>query len=191
MADNSHVEALLIEFALGTLPDDDRLMVQEALDASSALSAKLLEVKAAVLEASTRPLTAVPFNNALAWLQGADRFRHQLPLVAQFLGVSEGQAWAVLENFEDDSAWDDVLDGVEVHPTSRAELTLVRIEPGMAMPFSALSPQRLLVLEGGYRVENGEESWRGAVETVTSECQFFEALVGPPCLLLALTEAKR
>jgi putative transcriptional regulator len=193
------IDGLLVEYALGTLSDEERAAVEVALAHTPTLVARVKELEASMslVTMSMRPPPA-PWSQVRASLEGGKRFAHLLPALAQHFDISEAQAAALADAVDSPSNWfDGLAPGVSLMPVEAGPrwdgyvTTLVRLEPGAQLPLHTHgSREQVLVLEGGYRDDqSGVEFWRGEVDVRDEGTSHsFTAVAGPACLCASVVK---
>jgi len=190
---------LLAEYALGTLSADERADVETRLRADPALAPRLAELERSMtaLNLSLAPPSQL-WKRVSAELEGAKRFAHLMPALAEHFDLSVEQAQQLSERFDDASAWETgPAPGVRLMPVAPGPkwdgfmTVLVRLEPGAQLPMHThASREQVLVLEGGYRDDQtGVEFWRGAVDVRDEGTSHsFTAVEGPACICASVVK---
>lgn len=193
------LDGVLVEYVLGTLPPAERADVEAALARSPTLVAQLkaLEASMALVTMTGRPPEG-PWKKVAAALDGAGRFSHLVPRLAEHFDVSDAEARALVESFDDSNAWGPgpgpglELLPVVAGPKWEGYLTVVlRLAPGAQLPMHThAAREQVLVLEGGYRDDqSGREYWRGEVDVRDEGTSHsFTAVDGPPCLCASVVK---
>jgi len=153
---------------------------------------------AAEADAVAEGLTAAPASVLAALdkrLEGAARFEHLLPNVADLFDLSQNDARALLETIDKASSWaDELAQGVWLCPVkpgpkvADAFTVLVKVEPGAVFPTHTHgSRERVLILEGGYLDVGGTEFWRGELDVrEPGTTHSFTGLPGLGCICAAV-----
>ncbi|MBE2249411.1 MAG: cupin domain-containing protein [Myxococcus sp.] len=187
------LEALVLSYALGSAPREERARLGRLVETDPALAALISEADEAI-EAAAMGFAAprLPWQAVLQQLEGARRFDQLVPSVATLFDVGEAQARALLARIDDPSQW---LEGpgpgawlmpVDAGPRwSGYVCTLLRLDPGATFPLHTHgTEEQVLVLEGGYRDDaSALEFWRGALDVRASGTSHsFTALPGLACV---------
>ncbi len=122
--------------------------------------------------------------------RGPERFEDLLPAVAAVLDCSLDQARVLLARVDGMEGWVHLPSpGVRLLPVehpSGDQCCVLGIDPGAVFPHHRHAhPEELLVLQGGYRNDDGTQRWRGdhTLHPVGS-AHSVTALRGPGCLTL-------
>ena len=160
---SAELYALVPEYALGSLPEEDVHRFEVELAVSPALAR---EVDGA-LAAFTRVVEALPpvapdpavRARLLRSVGSVDRFAPFLARIAALVDMTVEAVRPILALVDDRSAWEAALPGMEmIHfqagpRFATADAGLVRLQPGTTFPrHRHLGPEVTLVLEGGMSV---------------------------------------
>ncbi|MCY1019325.1 cupin domain-containing protein [Pyxidicoccus sp. MSG2] len=196
-----HVDDILPEWALGTLDAGAREAAERHLADCArcrAEAARLLPVREG-LTALVVPVEPPPevLARVMAQMEGPGRLARFADRVAAFFDLTREKALAVLESVSDPSAWmPGPVDGsellpVEVGPAREGMLAgILRLNAGVRYPRHTHHGREWnLVLEGGFREDDGHEVWPGEEqEKSESSVHGFTALDGPACICASLLE---
>ncbi len=189
----------LVEFALGTLPDDESASLEQALAGDAALRGQLAEVQdmlASFADAhvGSAPVRQSGLSRLMEATQQISRFTPMIPLVCELLGVSKEDALGWLDGLDEPSKWQPgVLPDTHMQtvPTDDPDLSVVwlRMPPGMAFPeHEHLGDETVLVVQGRYIDDAGTLHPPGSVlrEEPDTHHAFHIDASGPPFICLAL-----
>ena len=195
----SHVDEQLPDYALGSLELSGRDAVVAHL-ATCPRCAGRLQAFTEALSALSTSLPEEPPDPAvtariLGAASGLDRFEHFIPTAAALLDLTE-EAVRVLLRSVDDAAQDQPgpAEGITVRSLpggprlQGAQRLLVKIAPGSVFPeHGHAGDERVFVIQGGFRYDDGREIWRGDVsDEDESMTHSLTALPGPACLALVV-----
>lgn len=146
---------------------------------------------------STAPVLPSPALGAklLERIRGDDRFGDLAPEVAHMFDIPEPDAHVLLRQLGDDAAWvEGPAPGVRIMPIeggpriAGAFAGFVRMAPGAAYPAHLhRGTEQNLVLQGGFREDDGEETWAGEwCNKTDGSCHGFVAVEGPDCIAAAV-----
>lgn len=193
----SHVEEDLVEWSLGTLPPERRALVASHLAECETCRAQTLELQMAFDALATGPFETRPlWDKVSKQLTGGKQFSQFATQVASLFDLPVDAVTALFERMSGSEGWfAGPAAGVEVFPVNAgpklgdALTALLRIAPGAEFPHHEhLGPERVLVLQGGYRCSTGPEVWRGEIDhRVGGTSHSFVALEGVPCIAAAVT----
>ncbi len=152
--------ALLSEYALGLLPEEEASRFEAALATSDDLARELDQALVAFARTAETltPLTADPGQRArlLRTLESVDRFAPFFARAAALLDLPLEAVRPILARIDDPTAWERGLPGMHlIHfqagpRLASADAGFVRLQPGMAFPrHRHLGDEVTLVLEGG------------------------------------------
>ncbi len=171
---SAHIDALLAQYALGILPDDQHAEVQRHLETDPAARQTLGDLRTAAtqLGAVTPQVDPAPASSRErlgALGRGVHRFMPFLDRVAHLFDVSADDAQTALERIDDPSTWTrlrtgvryvDVDGGPRIHPRHAG---LVRMDPGVVFPHhSHQGDESFIILQGtahdseGTRMQPGD-----------------------------------
>ncbi|MBF5041593.1 transcriptional regulator [Aggregicoccus sp. 17bor-14] len=193
-----HLEDLLPDLALGTLPAHAQARAEAHLARCAGCRAELARLRLAV--GALAPAVAPPppvLEGLLAEMQGPERLAYHAGRVAQLFDLDEARARALLRTLSDPAAW-------QPGPTPDVDVVPVETGPARAGMLAAFARMRAgsryprhthhgrewtLVLEGGMREETGEETWPGETfEQADGTTHAFSILPDVDCLAAALFE---
>jgi putative transcriptional regulator len=196
-----HLDDILPEWALGTLDAPARDAAERHLEGCArcrAEAARLLPVREG-LTALVVPVEPPPqvLARVMEQMEGPGRLARFADRVAAFFDVTRERALEVLASVSDPSAWmpgpvtGSELLLVETGPARKAALAgILRLNPGVRYPRHLHHGREWnLVLEGGFREDDGHEVWPGE-ELMKTEASShgFTALDGPACLCASRLE---
>ncbi|MBZ4423198.1 dimethylsulfonioproprionate lyase family protein [Myxococcus sp. RHSTA-1-4] len=196
-----HLDDILPEWALGTLAAPEREAAERHLAGCArcrAEAARLRPVREGltVLEAPVEPPPQV-LARVLEQMEGPGRLARFADRVAAFFDLTRERALEVLASVSDPSVWmpgpveGSELMPVEVGPAREGMLAgILRLNPGVRYPRHTHHGREWnLVLEGGFREDDGHEVWPGEeLEKTESSSHGFTALEGPACLCASVLE---
>ncbi len=198
---SDHVDSELPELVLGLLDEQARIRIAAHLaecEACTQHQNELLDVTSA-LDDSLPAVSPSPelLSRITASVSGPERFAHLFARVAELFDLPEAEIRPLLARIDDPHAWEPGpgpgVKLISVNPGPRAQhalTALVRLDPGATFPMhDHFGPERVLVLEGGYRENDGTQVWRGELAYQASgTAHEFHALEGQPCVCAAVTE---
>ena len=158
------------------------------------LVTELTRVREALSAAPGEPSPSLG-ERLLARVRGDDRFADLVPDVARLFDVDEAEARRLVALVRDDSAWmDGPVPGAQMIPIeggpriAGALAGFVRLPPGVMYPAHVhRGTEENLVLQGGFREDNGDETWAGEWCPKHEGTQHhFVALDGPDCITAAV-----
>lgn len=197
-----HLDDILPEWALGTLAAPEREAAERHLAGCArcrAEAARLLPAREGLtaLVAPVAPPPAV-LARVLEQMEGPGRFARFADRVAAFFGLTRERALEVLASLSDPSAWmPGPVAGSEFLPVNTGQerqgmmAAFLRLHPGVRYPKHTHHGGREwnLVLEGGFREDDGHEVWPGEeLEKSESSSHGFTALEGPACICASVLE---
>jgi putative transcriptional regulator len=195
-----HLDDILAEWALGTLAAPEWEAAERHLTTCvrcQGLVARLAPVREALAELVT-PVEPPPevLARVVERMEGPGRLARFADRVAAFFDVTRERALEVLAAVSDPSAWmpgpveGSELMPVETGPARQGMGGILRLHPGVRYPRHTHHGREWnLVLEGGFREDDGHEVWPGEeLEKADASAHGFTALDGPPCLCAALLE---
>jgi putative transcriptional regulator len=198
-----HLDDILPEWALGTLAAPEREAAERHLAGCARCRAQAARLTPARegLTALVRPVEPPPevLVRVLEQMEGPRRLDRFADRVATFFDLTRERALAVLAAVSDPAAWvpgpvkGSELLPVEAGPAREGMLAgILRLHPGVRYPKHTHQGREWnLVLEGGFREDDGHEVWPGEeLEMSDSTTHAFTALEGPACLCAALLEAE-
>ncbi|WP_426755376.1 cupin domain-containing protein [Myxococcus sp. Y35] len=194
-----HLDDLLPEWALGMLEGPARDAVEQHLAACGrcrAAADRLVSTHAALASLVVPP--PEPLARLMDQMEGPGRLVRFAEAVAAFFDLSREQALALLARVCDPEAWmPGPVEGSELMPVepgpARAGMmaAILRLHPGVRYPRHAHQGREWsLVLEGGFREDDGHEVWPGeSLDKPDGSVHGFTALPeGPPCLCASVLE---
>lgn len=200
---SSHLDDLLTELALDTLPAARRGAADAHLAACERCRAELAQLRRTVgALAHLAPPVAPPPQLAerlFGMVEGPDRFARHAPRVAALFDVDEPQARTLLRSLagSDEGAW---------HPGPVPAVQLIPVAGGPAVAGKLVGFARMragtrfpthrhqghesvFVLQGGMREDSGEEFWPGELNAQPhGSSHGFDVLPGVDCLVAVLLE---
>ncbi|HZI10125.1 MAG TPA: dimethylsulfonioproprionate lyase family protein [Myxococcus sp.] len=196
-----HLDDILPEWALGTLAPPELEAAERHLAGCARCqeqAARLAPAREALLAlpAPVEPPPAV-LGGLMEQMEGPGRFARFADRVAAFFGLTRERALEVLRSISDPAAWGPgPVKGTELLPVEtggeRAGMLagFLRLHPGVRYPrHSHHGREWNLVLEGGFREDDGHEVWPGEeLEKSESSAHGFTALDGPACICASVLE---
>ncbi|RKH08124.1 transcriptional regulator [Corallococcus sp. CA047B] len=196
-----HLDDILPEWLLGTLEPARRDAASRHLEGCARCRAELTRLAPAVDALGTLVVPVQPPAEALPRLmremEGPGRFARWGGQVAAFLDVTKERALSLLESMADPNNWmPGPVDGVELMPVEAGPAregmmaAIVRLLPGARYPRHTHQGREWnLVLEGGFREDNGHEVWPGEeLEKTDGSMHDFTALQGPACIAVTVLD---
>lgn len=193
MSDEVHL--LVADCVLGTASADERATVS-AIPSARALVHELegtLEQVGLVLAPPRRP-----WQRITSALEGAKRLAHLAPVLADHFAVTVAAAVELLDRVDVVEAWlEGPGPGVWLMPVVAGAkwegfiTTLLKLEPNAQFPLHQHgSEERVLLLEGGYRDDQGGlEFWRGELDVrALGTVHSFTALPELGCVCASVTK---
>jgi putative transcriptional regulator len=197
-----HLDDILPEWALGTLAPAELEAAERHLAGCARCrteAARLVPARQA-LTALVTPVEPPPavLNQLMEQMEGPGRFARFADRVAAFFGLTRDKALEVLQSLSDPSAWmPGPVAGTELLPVETGGerqgmmAAFLRLHPGVRYPRHSHHGGREwnLVLEGGFREDDGHEVWPGEeLEKSESSAHGFTALDGPACICASVLE---
>lgn len=192
---SDEVQLLAADCVLGTASADERAKVRadaEARELVNELEGTLARV-GLVLAAPRRP-----WHRITSALEGAKRFAHLAPVLADHFAFSVAAALDLLAQIDVMDAWlEGPGPGVWLMPVVAGArwdgfiTTLLKLEPNAQFPLHQHgSEERVLLLEGGYRDDQaGLEVWRGELDVrALGTVHSFTALPELGCVCASVTK---
>ena len=198
-----HLDDILPEWALGTLASPEWEAAERHLAGCArcrAQAARLMPAREA-LPALVPPVEPPPevLARVMEKMEGPGRLARFADRVAVFFGLTRERALEVLAAVSDPASWmpgpvagSEILP-VEAGPAKEGMMAgILRLNPGVRYPLHRHHGREWnLVLEGGFREDDGHEVWPGEeLEKADSTSHGFTALDGPACLCAALLESE-
>lgn len=196
-----HLDDILPEWALGTLAPS----VLEAAERHLAGCARCREQAArlvparealAGLVAPVEPPASV-LGGLMEHMEGPGRFARFADRVAAFFGLPRERALEVLRSISDPAAWGPgPVPGTQLLPVETGGERQGMLAGFLRLPSGVRYPKHShhgrewnLVLEGGFREDDGHEVWPGEeLEKSEASSHGFTALDGPDCICASVLE---
>ncbi|MCP3139685.1 dimethylsulfonioproprionate lyase family protein [Pyxidicoccus xibeiensis] len=197
----NHLDDILPEWALGTLDAATAEVAERHLTECARCRAEALRWVPARegLTALVAPVEPPPqvLSRLMEQVEGPGRLARFADRVAAFFDLTRERALEVLAAVSDPAAWmpgpveGSELMPVEAGPAREGMLAgILRLHPGVRYPTHTHHGREWnLVLEGGFREDDGHEVWPGEeLEKTESSAHGFTALDGPACLCASVLE---
>ncbi|GHH00043.1 dimethylsulfonioproprionate lyase family protein [Comamonas sp. JC664] len=194
-----HLDDLLPEWALGMLAGPAREAVELHLAECvrcRAAADRLVSTHAALASLVVPP--PEPLARLMDQMEGPGRLARFADAVAAFFDLSRERTLALLESVSDPAMWmPGPVEGSELMPVETGPAregtmaAILRLHPGVRYPRHTHHGREWnLVLEGGFREDDGHEVWPGeSLEKTDGSVHGFTALAeGPPCLCASVLE---
>ncbi|WP_082207115.1 cupin domain-containing protein [Corallococcus macrosporus] len=194
-----HLDDILPEWALGMLEAPAQASVEQHLAACArcrAMADRLVSTHAALASLVVPPPAVLA--RLMDQMEGPGRLARFADQVAAFFDLPRERALALLESVSDPAAWmPGPVEGSELMPVEPGPAregtmaAILRLQPGVRYPRHTHHGREWnLVLEGGFREDDGHEVWPGeALEKTDGSAHGFTALPeGPACLCASVLE---
>ncbi|NMO15570.1 transcriptional regulator [Pyxidicoccus fallax] len=196
-----HLDDILTEWALGTLAAPEWEAAERHLAGCArcrTLAARLVPARE-VLTSLVPPVEPPPevLTRLMERMEGPGRLARFADRVAAFFDLTRERALEILASVSDPSVWmPGPVEGSELMPVEAGPARegmmagILRLNSGVRYPKHTHHGREWnLVLEGGFREDDGHEVWPGEeLEKSESSAHGFTALEGPACLCASVLE---
>lgn len=199
----AHIADLIPDYALGTLRGEERARVETHVAGCPTCAAELADTASVVelIALSLEPVEPPPElrERILVAAAGESRFASFVDLVASLIDQSRELVRKLLDSIDDAAAWEPgPVAGTKLMHLPQgpalagagAVVGFVRVDPGVTFPYHRhLGDERVVILQGGLRDEDGSVARRGDIVDKPGEtAHSFVAIGDVPLVYLVVLQ---